>query len=122
MSDLVAAERGKRHWLENLALQADLTAAELSIPAPLPIEEAWRRVTVSCGISDKELTRIVGERFRLEVADFGTASPAALKLVPASLAERFRVFPLRLDDRHLVLATSEPANALRKVFIFHLRF
>lgn len=98
------------HWLENVARQADLTGSELSLQATLPVEEAWQRIVASCGVSDEELAQVVADRFSLDLADFKTASPAAVKLVPARVAERFRVFPLRLDYRQPILATSEPGN------------
>lgn len=98
------------HWLESVARRADLMGSELSLPSTLPLEEAWQRIVTSCGTSDEELAQLVADRFSLDVADFNTASPAAVKLVPASLAEKFRVFPLRLDYRQLILATSEPGN------------
>lgn len=107
---MVMVSSAETHWLENVARQADLTGSELSLPSTLPVEEAWQRIVASCGIVDEELARVVADRFSLDVADFDTASPAAVKLVPASVAEKFRVFPLRLDYRQLILATSEPGN------------
>ena len=107
---MVTPQPERTHWLENLALQADPTADRISIPHNAPVEEAWRRVVASCAISDDELAKVVADRFRLDVADFDSATPAAVKLVPASVAEKFCVFPLRLDYRQLILATSEPGN------------
>src|SRR5690606_31757834 len=78
--------------------------------ARLPIHEAWARTARACGIGEEELARRVAAHFRLRPADLSSAEPHVLRLVPEKLAWRFGVFPLREDDRYLVVATSEPLN------------
>ncbi|MCH7808814.1 MAG: type II/IV secretion system protein [Planctomycetes bacterium] len=59
---------------------------------------------------EDDLARHIATHFRLAVADLGSAAPQALKLVPERVARRYQVFPIREDDRQLVVATSDPTN------------
>jgi CheY-like chemotaxis protein len=43
-------------------------------------------------------------------ANLSAADPKAARLLPEELARRFNVFPLREDDRQLVVATADPSN------------
>lgn len=100
-----------RHWM----LEA-LRGAELAGPDPqtiavaASIEEVWSAAARACGVSHDQLARLVATHFRLAVADFEKAEPRALHLIPEPVARRYSVFPLREDDRYLVVATSDPAN------------
>ena len=102
---------GDRQWLVDVALSAKLAeASAVILPSGLPLETAWARVAQASGISEEELAVHVAGGFRLAVADLAKAHEMAQKLVPASLARRYKVFPLRQDDNRLVLATSDPTD------------
>jgi type II secretory ATPase GspE/PulE/Tfp pilus assembly ATPase PilB-like protein/ActR/RegA family two-component response regulator len=85
-------------------------AANFSIPADASIEEVWLAATESCGIDPDELAAAVATSFRTEVADFEDAAPTAVKLIPGSTARKYRIFPLKDRDRHLIVATSDPTD------------
>jgi type II secretory ATPase GspE/PulE/Tfp pilus assembly ATPase PilB-like protein/ActR/RegA family two-component response regulator len=72
--------------------------------------EVWRTVASACHVSLDDLAKLVARHFRLDVADLGSAEPAAAKLVPEKVARQFLVFPIREDDRRLVVATADPSN------------
>ncbi len=67
-------------------------------------------VAAGCGISQDDLAKLVARHFKLDVADLGSSEPAAAKLVPEKVARQFLVFPIREDDRRLVVATADPTN------------
>ena len=67
-------------------------------------------VCESTGISQDHLARHVGDYFRLKVAVLEKAESTAVKLVPEKIARQYSIFPLREDDRHLTVATSDPTN------------
>ena len=62
------------------------------------------------GISQDQLARHVADYFRLNVASLESAEPPALKLVPEKVARQYGIFPLKENDRHLTVATSDPTD------------
>ncbi len=64
----------------------------------------------STGLSQDQLAGHVGDYFRLKVANLDTAESTAIKLVPEKIARQYSIFPLKEDDRHLTVATSDPTN------------
>lgn len=102
---------GDRQWLVDVAVSSELSeAAALILPSGLPLSDAWARVAEASGVSEGELAAHVAGEYGLAVADLAKAQETAQKLVPASLARRYKVFPLRQDDNRLVLATSDPTD------------
>ncbi len=100
-----------RHWMQKVIQGAGLNGSqELELESGLDVAEVWRLAENACGLTGTELARVVAAHFRLQAADFSTAEARALKLVPQDLAERFSVFPLREDDRNLIVATSDPMD------------
>lgn len=98
-----------QHWLVNIVRRAEIPGADLlSLPAALDGAEAWQRAAAALGITPEQLATRVAAHFRVAVAALGEANPAAVRLVPDTLAERHQVFPLRADDRSIVVATSNP--------------
>jgi type II secretory ATPase GspE/PulE/Tfp pilus assembly ATPase PilB-like protein/CheY-like chemotaxis protein len=98
--------------MTRVARQAGLQGAdELTLAASLPIEDAWIATELACGITSDELATLVARTFRAEVADLARAEPTAVHLLPASVAKRFCVFPVRDLDRSLEVATADPVNA-----------
>ncbi len=99
-------------WLVRAAKKAGLPGAEdLQVVGGLDVGEAWAKVAAACGVTHEELTEAVARAFGMPVADLDKAAPTATKLVPASTARKHGVFPLRDEDRYLVLATSNPVDA-----------
>ena len=99
------------HWLVGVAQRASLPgAAALTTAITTPVTVAWKDVGQTCGQDDAAIAACVAGYFRLPVADLRTAQPGARRLLPEALARRRGVFPLRVDDKHIVVATSDPTN------------
>ena len=64
-------------------------------------------------ITEEQLVMCLAMKFRLKFVDLQDISPKpeALEAVSRELAIRLHVFPIDADDRHVVVATSEPTNA-----------
>lgn len=91
--------------------RAEIPAAEgLELDPALPPGEAWARACEAAGLDPDRLAVHVADYFRLKVADLGKAEPTAVKLVPARVARQYSIFPVKEDDRHLTVATSDPTN------------
>jgi CheY-like chemotaxis protein len=100
---------GIQHWIVSVARSAGLEkAGELDVPVDAPMDEAWSLTTLSAGIDQGALARLVADHYRLHVADLGGADPHARKLLPARVARKLQVLPLRYTDRNLYVATSDP--------------
>jgi len=101
----------RRHWIVDVVRRANVPGAdELVIPPGVPAAEAWRAVLERTELTSRELSELVADRFRLEVADLSLAEPRAIRLVPASLAAEHGVFPLREDYHRLIVATCDPTD------------
>ena len=97
------------HWLIGVARRAKLPGAEgLDFPSTTPPSEAWRLVSQACHIEPAALAARVAAHYRLGLADMTHAQASARKFLPESLVRRFNVFPLREDDRQLLVATGDP--------------
>ncbi len=102
---------GSGHWLRAVAERAGLPGAVVGALDPrTPVVEAWASMAQQCGLTEQDLAQHVATHFHLAVAKLDSAAPQAIKLVPERVARRYHVFPLREDDRHLVVATSDPTN------------
>ncbi len=99
------------HWLATIALRAGLgDAMNSGVSDTTPVEKAWPWVADFLGIAQTELAEGIGQALRLPVADFAAADPSALSFLPKDQAERLNVFPLRVTDRELVVATADPLD------------
>ena len=99
------------HWLVGVAQRASLPGAEaLGTHVATPAATAWREVAAGCAIDADALAARVAGYFRLPVAQLRTAQAGARRLIPESVVRRHGIFPLRADDKHLVIATSDPTN------------
>jgi len=97
--------------MERVAAQAGWPRArELVLPPGTTIADAWAHASATCGVGMAELAQAVATTFRMRVADLATAVPTASKLIPASLAQKFTVFPLQDRDRTLQVATADPTD------------
>lgn len=99
------------HWLARVARGRLSSSAEaLDLPSSLSISEAWTRVGKACDATPDELAAWVAEAFHTRVADLKSAEPTATQLLPASVARRFGILPLRDLDNYLEVATADPTN------------
>lgn len=101
----------KKHWLVHVLRRAGTPGAEeLDIEPGTPSAQAWMTVCESTGMSQDQLAQHVADYFRLKVAALERAESTAVKLVPEKIARQYSIFPLRENDRHLTVATSDPTN------------
>ena len=70
--------------------------------------DVWGRVSEATGVSDAELTEKLAERYVMKVADLASGEQYAARLVPAIVAVKYNVLPLRYTDRTLDVATADP--------------
>jgi type II secretory ATPase GspE/PulE/Tfp pilus assembly ATPase PilB-like protein/CheY-like chemotaxis protein len=99
------------HWLATAAARAGLPAAnDLKINAGMSETIAWEVIARGVGLSPRELAAKVAPSLGVKAANFETAEPRALTLLPERLARRYQVYPLREDDRTITVATSDPNN------------
>jgi CheY-like chemotaxis protein len=96
------------HWLVAIARAARLVDGRLRVPSDTPISEAWSLVAMAAGIEQDELARLVAAHFRLAVADLSDQSEHARRIIPAAVARRLAILPLRYTDRTLVVASADP--------------
>lgn len=99
------------HWIVRGATRAGLKGADsLFIPNDVSLVEAWEIGARTLGLTATELAEKLAPAFGLSVADLSQADAKALALLPERLARKYHVFPIRDDERHLVVATADPAN------------
>ncbi len=99
------------HWLTDAAAKAGLKAATtLLLPAGTSAADAWEVVARALGLTPSELAGKVADARRMKLARLSTADSKAMRLVPEKLARKFGVFPVRDDDRQVIVATYDPDN------------
>jgi type IV pilus assembly protein PilB len=111
MAATVTSTATTNHWLVGVARRAGLKGADtLVLPPNASSKEAWEAVARAAGVTVEDLASRVGEVLRVPLADMARMQPHACKLVPAQLARTHSVFPIREDDRSIVIATSDPTK------------
>src|SRR5436190_4289603 len=99
------------HWLAAAAARAGIKGADsLVIPGDISLVDSWEIASRTLGSSAPELASSIAAAFGLAEAEFDKAEPRALTLLPERIARKYHVFPLREDDRYLVVATADPTN------------
>ncbi|MEX2153252.1 MAG: ATPase, T2SS/T4P/T4SS family [Gemmatimonadaceae bacterium] len=99
------------HWLAAAAARAGMKGADvLVIPGDVGLIDSWEIASRTLGVSAAELASSIAPTFGLAEADFEKAEGRALSLLPERIARKYHVFPLREDERHLVVATADPTN------------
>jgi type IV pilus assembly protein PilB len=99
------------HWLAAAASRAGIKGADgLVVPGDSSLIDSWEIAARTLGVSAAELAASLAPSFGLAEADFKKAEPRALALLPERIARKYHVFPLREDERHLVVATADPTN------------
>jgi type II secretory ATPase GspE/PulE/Tfp pilus assembly ATPase PilB-like protein/ActR/RegA family two-component response regulator len=108
-TDAAGAVQG--HWLINV-----VTRQELAPPGALhfspgdDLEACWTAAARASGISQDELAVHVATYFGLAAASLAAADPRTLRLLPERLMRRHHVFPLRENERELVVAVADPTD------------
>jgi len=99
------------HWLAAAAARAGMKGADvLVIPGDISLIDSWEIASRTLGVSATDLASNIAPTFGLAEADFEKAEVRALSLLPERIARKYHVFPLREDERHLVVATADPTN------------
>ncbi|MCI0434068.1 MAG: Flp pilus assembly complex ATPase component TadA [Gemmatimonadetes bacterium] len=93
-----------------LSVPGTSAGLDLEIPATVSTREAWDMAADATGMDAAAMATRVAAQFRIQVANLAAAEPRALRLLPEALARKFCVFPIREDDRRLVVATADPAD------------
>lgn len=97
------------HWLVSAARSLELDNADtLEARTGDKLADVWARVVEATGVSAAELTELLAERYLMSVADLASAEQYATRLVPAIVAVKYQVLPLRYTDRTLDVATADP--------------
>lgn len=98
-------------WMTRAVRNAGLEGAEkLHLPPGIGISEIWERTASACGLPPEDLAAAIADTFSMKVAEVEQAVPTAVKLLPASVARKYGVYPLCDLDRYLLLATSNPVD------------
>ncbi|MBT8405575.1 MAG: Flp pilus assembly complex ATPase component TadA [Gemmatimonadetes bacterium] len=105
-------DSGREHWLARAICGGGLTDALVPVSAPpgTPTSEVWREIRCSADLDDAAMVQAVARFFRMRVADLDSSRLDALELLPRTIAERHLVFPIRMRDRSLVVATCNPSD------------
>jgi type II secretory ATPase GspE/PulE/Tfp pilus assembly ATPase PilB-like protein/ActR/RegA family two-component response regulator len=91
-------------------VQSEAGAPVLHVPPGASLAEVWASVAQAADMTEDALASHVASTYGLRVADLTASQPTALTLLPASVVKEYSVFPLRDDNRHLVVATSNPTD------------
>ena len=99
------------HWMSTAAKRAGLPGADrLSFEPGTSVKDAWAKACQVCEMPPGELAQAIASAFSMEAIDLGTAEPTAARLLPGSVARKFCIFPVRDENRYLVVATPNPAD------------
>jgi len=71
-------------------------------------ESYWEAAVRGGSIGDDALLTALASRFRMKIAELNTATSQACKLVPESLARKYRIVPLAASESTLDIATADP--------------
>jgi CheY-like chemotaxis protein len=101
--------QSKTHWLVAAARSLKLPGADdLADDLDGKLVDVWSRVRETTGLSDGEMTEKLADRYLMRVADLASAEQYATRLLPAIVAVKYHVLPLRYTDRTIDVATSDP--------------
>lgn len=91
------------------ARRAGIDGADaFDLPNNTSVRDAWRLTAEGLEIHQPDLAEAVATVYSMSVANLEAAIPAAAKLLPASVARKYGVFPLLDADRYLLVATADP--------------
>ena len=92
--------------LEELLPQSDVAKIEEAV-----CESYWEAAVATGSISDEDLLSIISRRAHTRIADDLFVAPAALDVVPETLARRYHILPLDASTSRLEIATANPYDA-----------
>lgn len=105
------AARAARHWLSLLAERYGLAPADPRRLSPaVTTEELWIGIARANDLGLDELAVHIGASFRLPVARLDRIEQAAVARLDGTIARKHTVCPVRIDDRWLVVACSDPTD------------
>lgn len=108
-AEIARGERLMRHWLVKVVTDAKLDppdSRKLSDAASL--EEIWIALADRNRCAQSDIAQLVAKHYRLEVSDLDAIAPEAIAAVPARVARKLGVVPVRIDAKTLTVASSEP--------------
>lgn len=107
----MSPERIFGNWLVAIAEAAEVAGAgDLDSATPEQMTRAWGLVRKTANVSLDELRKRVATQAQLAVADLDEADSRAVFLIPAEVAYRRNILPLRCTDRDVVVATANPLS------------
>lgn len=110
-----------QHWIVPIVRAAGVKGTDtLSIPSDAEVGEAWRLAAMAAGMDTGELTPVVASHFGLPVADLDEADPHLHRLLPARVAWKLSVLPLRHTLTGLHVATADPTSLDAEREISHI--
>jgi CheY-like chemotaxis protein len=110
-----------QHWLVSVARAAKLSGADtLDVSSDTDVGAAWDLVAMQTGVDLDGLAARVAAHYRLGVADLDAVDAHAGRLLPANVACRLHVVPLRYSDRMLTVATADPVSMEAEREISHV--
>jgi type II secretory ATPase GspE/PulE/Tfp pilus assembly ATPase PilB-like protein/ActR/RegA family two-component response regulator len=99
------------HWMATAVKRAGLQNADRLVLAPdASVHDVWSTACRVCELEPMELARAIASAFSMEAVDLRGAEPTAAKLLPGSIARKFCVFPVKDENRYLVVATPNPTD------------
>ena len=99
------------HWLVQLATRSSLAKPDAqTVAGDLSVQSVWRALAERNDMADGELAAHVASAFHLPLANLDSASSEALAIVPEVVARGLGVLPLRVENKQLVLAVSDPSE------------
>lgn len=103
--------RLERHWLVQLAAAADLAPPDpRSTHDAASLQTVWTGIAQRNDVTDIELATLVVAAFDLPLADLDGVTDEALRIVPERIARKLGVIPVRVDERFLHVAVSDPGS------------
>jgi CheY-like chemotaxis protein len=99
------------NWISALAEAAEVAGAtELGTATSTQLRRAWDMVAETAGVSLSDLAGRLAKQARLSVADLTSIEPHATHVVPAELARRRLVMPLRCTGKDVTVAMANPLS------------
>jgi type II secretory ATPase GspE/PulE/Tfp pilus assembly ATPase PilB-like protein/ActR/RegA family two-component response regulator len=98
-------------WLGPYLVRGGLLDSDRLDATPVPIGgRLWEAVVTAGHTSTDAIVAMLGEHFKLEVANLAAADPRAATVVPESVARKHRVVPVAVDEKVITVATSDPRD------------
>ncbi len=99
------------NWLVTLSeALASTGAADVDAASREQMIQAWALIQTAGEFSSAEIAAGLATQAELDVADFSFREHFVTSLVPLEVARRRNVFPLRSNDTHIWIATSNPLS------------